>query len=206
MVRKTRFGVKSALLVSTTLPPPDRVVSGSMANTFYFMASPTELDVLDWFRSQADRPEEYPNVERTLLFYRQFGSLAQTPDGSPDQTMSPLISVYLPKVRRGVLWTIGEVHFLSKSKANFPALKRIEKDFRRWLGRYPVVWSREKDGEEGYGYFIEGTVKNVAAQIIGLPAGKAAFDAGQYFVAEHDNDYVLDQVCQSLRLRGVNCC
>lgn len=160
---------------------------------------------MHWFRRQAETAEEYQNDERILLHYPQFGSLAKKPDGSPDPTMSPLVSIYLPEVRRGALWTVGEVHFLHKAKARFHGLDRMRKSFALWFGGFPIVWERSWDREEEYGYYLEGTIRNIAEKIHALPHGMEAFEAGQYFVAEHDNEYVLDRVCKSLRLRGVNC-
>ena len=81
----------------------------------------------------------------------------------------------------------------------------MRRKFQTWLKQYPIVWERQRDGEEGYGYYLEGGIKNVANRIFGLPLGLAAFEAGQYFVADHDNEPRLDSLCQVLRLRGVNC-
>lgn len=58
---------------------------------------------------------------------------------------------------------------------------------------------------EGYGYYLEGTVKNISDSIYAFPDGLAAYQAGQYFVAESDNEFVLDRVCRALRLRGIDC-
>lgn len=176
-----------------------------MATTYYFLSAPTEQDVLHWFRDQPEVAEEHPNDERVLLFYRQFGPLAQNNDGSADATMSPLTSVLFPKIRRGVIWTVGEVHFLYKSKAGFSDLERLRRRFQKWLQSHPIIWDRRHDGREGYGYYLEGGIKNIADKVFALPSGNIAHEAGQYFVAEGTGDYVLDVLCKSLRLRGVNC-
>jgi hypothetical protein len=52
-----------------------------MATTYYFLATPDEVDVLDWFRQQSDRHEVHPNEKGTLLFYRKFGPLAADTEG-----------------------------------------------------------------------------------------------------------------------------
>jgi hypothetical protein len=177
-----------------------------MATTYYFLAAPDEGGVLEWFKSQADVPEEHTNDVRTLLFYRQFGSLHHDLNGEVDASKSPLVSIDPPKVRRGVLWTVGEVHFLTTNMADaFPELERMRRKFQTWLKQFPVVWERQRGGEEGYGYYLEGGSKNVADRIFGLPLGLAAFEAGQDFVADHDNEHRLDSLCKVLRLRGVNC-
>ena len=156
-------------------------------------------------RSQPETAEEHTNDDRVLLFYRQFGSLAQTSDGSADATMSPLVSIFFPKVRRGALWTVGEVHFLYKIKAGFSDLERLRRRFEKWLQSYPIAWDRRHDGREGYGYYLEGGIKNLAEKIFALPSGNVALEAGQYFVAEGAGDYVLDVLCKALHLRGVSC-
>lgn len=177
-----------------------------MATTYYFLSAPDELDVLDWFRSQSEIAEEHSNAQRLLLFYRQYGPLAHAEDGRPDATRSPLVSIYSPKIRKSALWTVGEVHFLWKGSSRFPALERLRKRFQTWLRDRPVAWERKQDGlAEGYGYYLEGSVKNVVDTVYGFPEGLIAFEAGQYFVAEHDNEAVLDRLCRKLRLRGVDC-
>ena len=41
--------------------------------------------------------------------------------------------------------------------------------------------------------------------VFALPAGFRALKAGQYFVAEDDTATRLDELCSSLRLRGIHC-
>lgn len=176
-----------------------------MATTYYFLSAPTEQDVLNWFRDQPEAAEEHPNDDRVLLFYRQFGPLAQNSDGSADATMSPLVSIFFPKVRRGSLWTVGEVHFLYKSKAGFSELEQLRRRFQKWLQSYPLVWDSHHGDPEGYGYYLEGGIQNIAEKIFALPSGNVAIEAGQYFVAEGAGDYVLDVLCKALHLRGVSC-
>ena len=176
-----------------------------MASTYYFIASPNEQDVLAWFRSQTETAEEHINADRILLFYREHGSLAKNEDGSIDQTRSPLVSIYTPKIRKSALWTIGEVHFLWKGAARFPALERMRKRFQAWLRERPVVWERVHDSTESYGYYLEGAVRNFADVIYAFPEGMAAHESGQYFISQFDNEFVLDRIARKLRLRGVEC-
>ncbi|WP_144036731.1 hypothetical protein [Sphingopyxis witflariensis] len=171
-----------------------------MAATYYFLSAPNERDVLDWFRRQPEAAERHLNEERMLLA----GPLIQKSESSLDASDFPLISIIMPKVRRGALWTVGEVHFLHKPK-EFPALERLRKRFQAWINENPRVWEQKHDGREGYGYYFEGTVRNIADAVFALPSGLTAFETGQYFVAEDDNDGVLDRVCSTLRLRGINC-
>ncbi|WP_144037694.1 hypothetical protein [Sphingopyxis sp. KK2] len=175
-----------------------------MAATYYFLSAPNDHGVLDWFRSQTETAEKHSNEVRVLLHYCQFGALAQNADGSFDPSRSPIVSIFFPKVRRGALWTVGEVHFIYKSK-EFPALERLRKRFQAWINESPAIWERKHDGREAYGYYLDGTVKNIADVVFALPSGLTAYEAGQYFVAESDNEGVLDRVCGALRLRGIDC-
>jgi hypothetical protein len=104
----------------------------SMAATYYFLSAPNDHGVLDWFRSQTETAEKHSNEVRVLLHYCQFGALAQNADRSFDPSRSPIVSIFFPKVRRGALWTVGEVHFTYKSK-EFPALERLRKRFQAWI-------------------------------------------------------------------------
>jgi len=71
------------------------------------------------------------------------------------------------------------------------------------MKQFPVAWERKRGGEEGYGYYLVGSTKNIADKVYALPLGLAAYEAGQYFVGEQDHR--LDDICKILRLRGVNC-
>jgi hypothetical protein len=90
-------------------------------------------------------------------------------------------------------------------RQKFPELEGIRKRFQSWLKEMPIAWERRRDGEEGYGYYLEGMTRNVAETIFASPKALAAYEAGKYFVSEHDNEGVLDRICAKLRLRGVDC-
>lgn len=175
-----------------------------MAATYYFLAAPEENGVLDWFRSEAAEPEDLSDDARTILWWRQFGDLQHDSHGIADGSKSPLVLIYVPKTRRGVFWTVGEVHFLTKNLADtFPELEQVRRKFQAWMKQFPVAWERKRGGEEGYGYYLVGSTKNIADKVYALPLGLAAYEAGQYFVGEQDHR--LDDICKILRLRGVNC-
>ena len=114
-----------------------------------------------------------------------------------------MVSVFLPVRKRGVLTTIGEVHFLATPLSEFPGLHRINKRFRDWLSANPCVYSHKPGFAHEWDYYLEGSAKNWDPEIFALPAGMQALQNGSYFVAGDDNDFVLDRVCQSLELRGV---
>jgi len=129
---------------------------------------------------------------------------AHCPDKTVDIRKSPLVSVVLPQVRRGSLWTVGEVHFLPSPLARtFPPLARVSKRFRIWLAQFPLVFSRANDFESHWDYFLEGSIRNHMGDIFALPEGMQALNEGRYFVADDDNEYVVETVVKSLRLRGI---
>lgn len=175
-----------------------------MASTYYYLAAPREHEILAWFRSQSDPPEEYPKEEGSALYFRQFAALAPDANGGFDVSRSPVVTVVEPQVRRKALWSIGEVHFLAKNAGStLPAFDRVRKRFQRWIRQYPVAWDRKNDGVERHGYFLEGGIKNIAEQVFVLPSASAALETGQYFVAHEEGN--LDRICKTLRLRGVEC-
>ena len=172
-----------------------------MAASYHFVESPhcEESDVLRWFR-QLPQPPEEPVIDRGVaLYFRPLGPLG-------DRDSSPVVIFAKPQVRRGVLWTVGSVEFVAKNlRSVSPELERIRKAFRAWIKSAPLIYENRKGVENPHAYYLEGSAKNWATEILALPTGLSALGAGQYFVSERDNEFVLDQVCQTLRLRGVEC-
>lgn len=177
-----------------------------MATTYYFIESPNRpSNVLEWLRDQDDAPQEFPKGASVLFYYHGAGDLGRNANGDFDVSRSPLVTVFPSKVRRRSLWTVGEVHFVAKHASNeFPLLESIRRRFERWLRSHPEVFD-QANPQSAYTYCLEGGVQNIAPKIFALPSGFEAIEAGQYFVADGDNDFVLDCVCNSLRLRGVEC-
>ncbi|MHC4940770.1 MAG: hypothetical protein ACYTHK_17655 [Planctomycetota bacterium] len=167
-----------------------------MATTYRFLADPERSDdVLEWFRALPAPPHEIEGDGCMWLHFADIGPLLE-----PDK--SPLATVYLPRVRRGVLWTVGEIHFLPE-KERFPELSKISGAFGRRLASHPCVFTRNEQG--GWDDYLEGTVKNYDPPIYAFPSGFEALQAGRYFVAEHDTRVRLDDLCKKLRLRGIDC-
>lgn len=109
-----------------------------------------------------------------------------------------------PRTARGALWTVGEVHFLTSALGKlYPALYRVSRSFGKWLGGYQCVYS-SADRDNGYSYYLEGSVKNQVTPIFALQSGMDALGNERYFVGARDNDAVLDTVCKTLRLRGLS--
>lgn len=166
-----------------------------MGTTYRFLADPDQSDdVLEWFRAVPTPPHEIEGDGCLWLHFADIGPLLE-----PDK--SPLATVYLPRVRRGVLWTVGEVHFLP-TREQFPALHKISAAFGRWLKTHPCVFTGKEQGE--WDYHLEGTVQNYDPPIHAFPSGFEALQAGRYFVAENDTRTRLDDLCKKLRLRGID--
>ena len=171
-----------------------------MAATYYFLEAPNRSEVLDWFRRQPEDAQEFPSRKGILLHFTKLGDLALGERGEVDVHQSPLVSIFPSQVRRAALWTVGEVHFLSKNKE----LEGVRRRFLGWLHSHELVWDQAKGGGAP-GHYLEGNVRNIARQVYALSSGLEALSGGQFFVANDDNEAVLDRVCKSLRLQGIAC-
>jgi hypothetical protein len=169
-----------------------------MGTTHRFLATVEEASaVLDWFRSLPEQPVESAHDAGALFYFRDFGAF------DLDTKKSPVVDVLMPACKRGVLTTIGEVHFLATPLSGVPALKKISIRFRDWLRQNPCVYSHRPDFVHDWDYFLEGSAKNWHSDIFALPEGMRALRRGCYFVAACDNEAGLDLVCRALQLRGV---
>jgi hypothetical protein len=169
-----------------------------MGTIYRFLATVEEASaVLEWFRVHPEQPVENVRESGSLFYFRSFGPL------DSNAKKSPVVNVYLPVRKRGVLTTIGEVHFLATPLSAFPGLNKVNKQFRKWLRENPCVYSHRPGFVHEWDYFLEGSAQNWDYDIHALPAGMAALQSGSYFVAGSDNDFVLDRVCRALELRGV---
>jgi hypothetical protein len=169
-----------------------------MGATYRFLALVEEASaVLDWFRVLPEHCVESAKDTGSLFYFREFGPLF------PDAKKSPLVSVIMPERKRGVLTTIGEVHFLATPLSAFSGLNQVNTRFRQWLGDYPCVFSRRPDFSHEWDYFLEGSVRNWDSDIFALPAGMEALRRGSYYVAADDTESQLDLVCRALQLCGV---
>lgn len=134
------------------------------------------------------------------------GELVTGPHGAFDSSNSPLVNVFSPQIRRGALWTVGEVHFLpTPLRQRFPQLAATSQAFARWLKKQRCVFSNTAGSENKFDYYLEGSVRNYDAAVYAFPTGLAALHEGRYFVGDDDGDARLDKICSALRLRGVEC-
>ena len=178
-----------------------------MGTTYRFIADPTDQPhVVEWFSSLSPPPEQVSGQGCLWLHFRQLGSLAITADGSVDLCRSPVVSVVPPRQRRGLLWTVGEVHFTpTPLRTAYPDLHKMNFAFRKWLASFECVFDNKPHFKGEWNHYLEGTVKNFDPPVFAFPSGLAALRDGRYFVADTDTESTLDTLCLSLRLRGLQC-
>jgi len=174
-----------------------------MGVTFRYLATESDGDIVpNWFSELANPPERVATDRGVVMFFRELGPLIGPP-GPVDGKSSPIVNLFAPRRRRGVLLTAGEVHFLpTPLRKRFPALHKVSQDFSRWLGQFPCVHSRSSQPGE-WDYFLEGSIRNFDTDVFALPGAMTALRAGHYFVAVDDSNDRVDRLCKSLRLRGV---
>lgn len=177
-----------------------------MGTTYRFIEEPrASSEVVEWFRALPHPPIEDATPQGVVLYFREMGPLVYDDKGQMDSCKCPVVNLILPQTKRGVLWTVGEVHFLATPlRQLFPELYKVSSRFSRWLSARDCIFSRTS-GSNPYDYYLEGSVRNFDCPIYAFESGLAAIRRERYFVAERDNDFVLDRVCRSLSLRGVEC-
>lgn len=177
-----------------------------MGSTYRFVSAPGETaEVLSWFRELNAPPREVVTDRSTVLLFEHQGPLRYADDGTVDGKLSPVATLFLPTVRRGTLWTVGELHFLATPlRKLYPGLHRIVLDFSKWLEAHECVFSNKRSVNP-YNYYLEGSVRNHDAPIFAFDSGLRALSSGRYFVGAADNEAVLDKLCKQLRLRGIDC-
>lgn len=137
-----------------------------------------------------------------IFHFHAFGPLVSE-HNAVDPKRSPLVSIAMPRRERGVLTTVGEVHFLPTNLPRaFPGLASIHRRFQAWLAGLDLIY----DGQSGdWDYYLEGSVRNHDTRIYALPGAMSELGTGAYFVGDDDNDDRIDIVCRMLALRGVQC-
>jgi hypothetical protein len=169
-----------------------------MASTYRFLALGDEgREIARWFDKIQPAPLVTEKPRGRLLFFKADGDL------DADPRLSPLVSIIVPEVRRGVLSTAGEVHFLTIGLARaFPRLEAIRKEFQNWLAQFELMF----DGTPGpFDDYLLGSLRNVDSPIYALPGAREALSSGTYFIADDDSPTHVDRICRALALRGVAC-
>jgi hypothetical protein len=177
-----------------------------MGATYRFIADPSvPSPVVEWFRALPFPPKEIPTDRGMVLYFAQYGSLSYELDGSIIPKQSAVATLFRPRVERGVLWTVGELHFLATPlRERYPELHKVSSAFSRWLQSHVCVYSN-KSSENEFAYFLEGSIKSYDPPVYAFESGLAELRSGRYFVGDSDNEHVLSTLCKALRLRGLDC-
>ena len=78
-----------------------------------------------------------------MLYFRSFGPLVYNETDSIDATKSPIVNLVLPHVRRDILWTVGEVHFLSTLyMSQNRSIQNVARSFARWIKTRELVYDQ----------------------------------------------------------------
>jgi hypothetical protein len=174
------------------------------AHSRFIEAPDTPCSALNWFRDQDLPFNEHVFDWGAALDFSGLGELRLNPDGSIDADRSPLVAVYLPKVRRGILWTVGEVRFCPVPLRQFPELQRFRRSFLRWFEQCPLIYDHHPSTAHEFDYYLEGSAQNWGP-IRAFPSGLFALQKGQYFISRFETDDSLRTLCKTLALRGVTC-
>jgi hypothetical protein len=135
--------------------------------------------VLDWIRGNEAQTEEVQLQRGVLVHFKECGPLIIGDDGSVDPGRSPVALILAPRVRRGILWTVGEVHFLTTPlRQSYPTLHRLSRALNKWLRQYECVFANGNCPCPEWEYQLEGSVRNWDAPIFALPSGLAALRSG----------------------------
>ena len=163
--------------------------------------------VLGWLRAAALDLLEVPVPPHGVsLYFREFGPLVLADDGTLDSYRSPMVSVFVPRIRRGILWTVGEVHFLATPlRASYPGLYKLSRQLGAWMRQFERVLANGHCPRPEWAYHLEGYTKSYDFPIFALPSGLDALSSGRYFVARDDSEFMVNKLCKQLSLRGVQC-
>jgi len=183
----------------------DKEVTKKVPAYSRFIEAPdTQCSVLRWFRDQRAPFNEHIFDWGVALYFSDLGALRLSPDGSIDVDSSPVVVVHVPKVRRGILWTVGEVRFCPVPLSQFPELQRMRRSFTRWFGQCPLIYDHPPSTQHEFDYYLEGSAKNWGP-IRAFPSGLVALQKGQYFISRFETDGSLRTLCKTLALRGLTC-
>jgi hypothetical protein len=163
--------------------------------------------VLGWLRRAAQDPLEVPvPPDGISLYFREFGPLVLSDDGSLNSHRSPMVSIFLPRIRRGILWTVGEIHFLGTPlRKLYPGMENLNRRFSAWMRQSECVFDKGRCPRPEWTYHLEGSSQAYRSPIFALPSGLEALNLGRYFVARNESEFQLDKLCKQLWLRGVQC-
>jgi hypothetical protein len=175
-----------------------------MNTTYRYLAVDGEGGaVRDWFDGLDPSPVTVHVDRGAWLHFGDAGPLVFDATGNIEVQDSPLVSVFPSRRVRGVLWTAGEVHFVTKGlRHRYPGLDQVRRQFDTWMNELDLVY----DGRPGeFDFLLEGSIRNFDSPLFAFGGAAAALRSGSYFVSEDDSGVVLDDVCRRLALRDVRC-
>ena len=171
---------------------------------YNYIAEPgTNSEVLDWFASLGRPQSEITTALGSILYFPEFGELMRDASGAIIGERSPVVLLNVPRVQRGILWTVGEVKFLADPISKFPGFHMIERNFKKWLSSRPLIFSHS--GPHDFDYYLEGGSRNFSREIYAFDSGLQAIQGGRYFVSHLLKDAGMSALCRELRLRGIEC-
>jgi hypothetical protein len=180
-----------------------KVARGS---TFWIVDAPGSHLLLDWFRSCDPQPNEAAREEGSIFHFDAFGPIERREDGEIVAHLSPLVTVFPPTLVRGAIWSCAEVHFLTIGSARTgKEMARIKRQFNASLSSMHVIADRESVPANDFSYFLAGSIMNYAMRVFATDAGLAALRSDQFVINRGATDAIIDQLCQRLRLLGINC-
>lgn len=111
----------------------------------------------------------------------------------------------VPTIRRFILWTVGEVHFLSTLRfERNKEIQKVSRSFARWFKAHAQVYDQRTGTDNRFDYYLEGSCRN-RGPIYAFDSGLQHLKSGGYVVGFSDNEAVLERVCRALSLRGITC-
>jgi hypothetical protein len=103
--------------------------------------------VLQWFWDQDLAPDVHTFDWGAALHYSSLGQLHFKSNGRIDSERSPVITVEVPRICRGILSTVGEVRFCPVPLSQFSELERLRRSFLRWFQKHPLIYDTHPAGE-----------------------------------------------------------
>src|SRR6185295_983867 len=153
------------------------------------------------WRATAGQAEEIPLPGGVAVHFRQFGELVVADDNSVDVHRSPLLMVFVPHVRRSILWTVGEVRFWATPlRQLFPSLHRLSGAFASWLQQFEGAFCQRPKSTPRVGIPFGGIGSKLRASDF-APPGVRNPELCSLFCGPSGHR----SRCKVLRVRGISC-
>jgi hypothetical protein len=172
-----------------------------MGTTIRYIQNPEETAfVIEWFSSIKEEIEIQKNGNYIIIYFKKLGEIILE-NGKINSQLSPVVSVFIPRIVNKAIWTVGEVHFLTKDlSTKFPKLNKIQNDFKKWIKQNECIFDGKNQSE--YSYYLEGSLQNFNIPIYAFSSGMTAIKSDQYFVNEDISKTNIEDINKKLKLRG----